>query len=428
MVPEGDFPSCFVSGLLQYTILHVGLTARKVRNTVHSENVENSSGNRQASFDEIVVRSADIILKGKNRPAFERCLIKNLKLALPGRKLIQKQGKFFLQSLPGDSEEAIAPVLETIPGVERFSFAHHVPLDLELLRETIRALLTPLTPVPAAINTRRTFKQYPLESGQINVYLGQVLVDLGWPIRLKRPDLSVCVDVMPDGFYLYLDSHAGPGGLPVGASGRLVALLSGGIDSPVAARMMAIRGCRVMYAHFLNRTADGCWVRDKVKRLVEQLQRNQPMTRLYLVDFGDISRAIIASCPSTHRMLVYRRSMIRMAARIAGKEKAKGLVTGDSIGQVASQTLENLGAVYAESKIPILAPLIGFNKQQTVDLARRFGTYDISVLPYQDCCSFMLAKHPETASNAQALADYEQGAPLADLETAALRSAEILKI
>jgi thiamine biosynthesis protein ThiI len=267
-----------------------------------------------------------------------------------------------------------------------------------------------------------------MNSVEINQALGAVLVADGWEVNLNDPERTFHIDVLKDCFMVYTDLFRGCGGLPVGSSGKVVALLSGGIDSPVAARLLYNRGCRVVYVHFHNQTIDSCGVRDKIHRIVGILQEFQPPTRLYMVPFQRLQKTIVSFCPARERMILYRRVMLRIARRVADREEALGFVTGDSIGQVASQTLENLQTIYAESHLPIFTPLIGMNKQQVVDLARHYGTYETSILPYSDCCSFMLAKRPETRGSIERMTAVESNIDLETLEQEAFCDAEIITI
>jgi thiamine biosynthesis protein ThiI len=208
--------------------------------------------------------------------------------------------------------------------------------------------------------------------------------------------LTVTVEILPHDAFFGFNKIPGPGGLPVGASGRVVALISGGIDSPVAAYRMMQRGCRVIFVHFHSAPYQDKTSQEKVRQLITILTRHQFRSRLHLVPFGEIQRQIVASVARPLRVILYRRMMLRIAEGIARKEKAKALVTGESLGQVASQTLENMAVIQQASRLPILRPLVGMDKQEIIDQARRIGTFDISSIPDQDCCQLFVPKHPAT--------------------------------
>ncbi|HYL82561.1 MAG TPA: tRNA uracil 4-sulfurtransferase ThiI, partial [Candidatus Acidoferrum sp.] len=217
-------------------------------------------------------------------------------------------------------------------------------------------------------------------------------------VDLEHPDLTVHVEVLPHDLYFSFGREPGPGGLPVGVSGRVVALLSGGIDSPVAVQRLQKRGCRVVLVHFHSFPFLDGTSRDKAVDLAQLLTRFQFQSRLYLVPFGEIQRQVVAGVPPPLRVVLYRRLMSRIAEQIAEREQAKALVTGESLGQVASQTLENLAVIEEAVGLPVLRPLIGSDKEEIVQQARALGTYDISIIPDQDCCRLFVPRHPATRS------------------------------
>jgi thiamine biosynthesis protein ThiI len=217
------------------------------------------------------------------------------------------------------------------------------------------------------------------------------------------------------------------GGLPVGSSGKLVCFVSGGIDSPVAGYKMFRRGCTVIFVHFHNHHEGEQDVKDKVQSLVQTLSRYQPFTKLYLVPFGELQRALIGYVPSEMRMVSYRRMMFRIGSHIRRKESAKGYVTGDAVGQVASQTMDNLRAIHAVADYPVLSPLIGDSKQEIISVARQIDTYDLSILPYADCCSFLVDKHPDTSIDLDELNEIEEPIPVDELIRPCLEQTELYR-
>jgi thiamine biosynthesis protein ThiI len=215
----------------------------------------------------------------------------------------------------------------------------------------------------------------------------------------------------------------GMGGLPVGTAGKIVCLLSGGIDSPVASAMMMKRGAEVIFVHCYNKTINEVGVEQKIKDLVAQLSKIQGKSSLYIVPFDELQRAVIANVQADLRMIVYRRLMFKIAEAIVEKEGAQAIVTGDSLGQVASQTLENLNVVYDATDLLKFAPLIGMNKREVVDIAQKIGTYGISIRPYGDCCSLMIAQHPETRSDLAVVKSQEKKLRISKLLRAAIKNA-----
>ena len=233
---------------------------------------------------------------------------------------------------------------------------------------------------------------------------------LALEVSLDHPEIDLQIELSADAAYLMVDKRNGIGGLPVGSSGRGAVLFSGGSDSPVAAYAMMKRGMEVLLVHCYNSTIN----RDlgKIRRLAQQLTRYGGRLRLFLVDMEEYQRHAIAAVPAEYRMILYKRQMIRAANTIAVANKAQALVTGDSLGQVASQTLHNISAIYSATELPLLSPLIASDKEEIITLARRIGTYEIAIEEYCDICSYLIAKHPETHAKAERVAHYESLLPL----------------
>jgi thiamine biosynthesis protein ThiI len=236
-----------------------------------------------------------------------------------------------------------------------------------------------------------------MTSTDLNRELGAFIqAQTGWRVDLTRPELNVRVEVLPGETFVYTAKLPGPGGLPVGVSGRVAALMSGGIDSPVSAWRMMKRGCRVVFVHFHSVPYLSAASKEKAMALARHLTRYQYDSRLYMVPFGEIQREIVLAAPPPLRVVLYRRLMVRIAERIALKERCQALVTGESVGQVASQTLENLARLNEVATLPILRPLIGMDKEEISAQARAIGSFEISIEPDQDCCQLFVAKHPST--------------------------------
>jgi thiamine biosynthesis protein ThiI len=247
-------------------------------------------------------------------------------------------------------------------------------------------------------------------------------------VDLERPDLAIGVEVGRDWTFLWVDRIEGAGGLPVGTSGKALLLLSGGIDSPVAGHMMQKRGLELeaVYFHAFPYTGDGA--RDKVVSLARVLARRQAGLKLHVVQFAAIQEALKERSDPSYLVLLYRRAMVRIAERIAARGKIKALATGESLGQVASQTLTNLAAVEDAATLPILRPLIGFDKAETIELARRIGTFDISVLPHDDCCTLFVPRHPQTRGSLARVVAMERGLDWERFIPAAAEGAEVVEL
>jgi thiamine biosynthesis protein ThiI len=268
---------------------------------------------------------------------------------------------------------------------------------MESIRAALAGLIKERSFHSFKIDARRGTKDFPLNSQQINEDLGRMVQQLtGAAVRLEGPELVCHVEIAGARAYLYFDRIPGSGGLPTGTGGNVLSLLSGGIDSPVAAFRMMRRGCNVVFVHFHSFPHTTPESQQKVRRLVSVLARYQLRGRLLLVPFADVQREIVAYSPPPLRVILYRRFMVRIAETLAAGERALALVTGDSLGQVASQTLENLRVVSAAARLPIFRPLIGSDKEEIICSAREIGTYEISIQPDVDCCTLFVPKHPET--------------------------------
>jgi thiamine biosynthesis protein ThiI len=255
------------------------------------------------------------------------------------------------------------------------------------------------------ITARRAFKELPWGSQEINQILGaHVMATHTTRVDLQHPALTVYVELIPRLALIYLEKSPGAGGLPVGTSGRLLSLLSGGIDSPVAAYRMMKRGCQVDFVHFHSYPFVDRTSQEKARQLATLLTRLQYAARLFLVPFGEIQQHIVGATPPPYRVVLYRRYMLRLAEALAQQTGALALVTGESLGQVASQTLHNLRVIEAASTLPMLRPLIGMDKAEIMREARAIDTYPISILPDQDCCTLFVPRHPATRTT---LADIE---------------------
>jgi thiamine biosynthesis protein ThiI len=278
------------------------------------------------------------------------------------------------------------------------------------------------------ITTIRSNKRFPLTSQEVNEKIGAFIAEkLAKGVNLEKPGLNCFVEIVENTAFLYTKKTKGPGGLPVGASANAVALLSGGIDSPVAAYHMLKRGVKIIFAHFHSAPFTSPASAEKTKNLAKVLASFNPSqkAKLYLVPFADIQREIMMKTPAKLRIIFYRRLMFKISEAIAAKENAKGLITGESLGQVASQTLENMGAISDSIALPVLRPLVGFDKKEIIKKAKEIGTYEISILPHEDCCSLFIPKHPETRAKLTEIKKAEEGFDAQLLAEKAVKNAKI---
>ena len=382
----------------------------------------------------LLVHYNEIALKGKNRRFFEQKLVEALRRGLRGlgfervRRLYGRLLVEFRQEIPW--EEARRR-LSRIFGVSHFARARPAPLDLEGISAN---LVQALTPIPAgvrsfAVFTRRPNKSFPLNSMELNRRLGQFIKDrTGWAVSLESPDLPIYVYILQGEAFVTFERCPGPGGLPAGASGKVACLISGGIDSPVAASRMMRRGCTVEFIHFHSYPHTSAASVDKAKQIVDFLLRDRGAARLHLIPFADLQRRIVVECPAPYRVLLYRRFMMRAAEAIARREGALALVTGESLGQVASQTLENLTSIESAVSMPVLRPLVGMDKEEIVEEARGIGTFEISIQPHDDCCGFLMPHNPATRTSPQDLDEAERHFDLESEVAALVGGAEMVEI
>ncbi len=354
----------------------------------------------------------EIGLKKANRSFFEKLLVQNIRAALkdlPYRAVRRMPGRILVELLEDSPVGDIGARLQKIFGLVSASPAWQVEQDLDVIAETAWSLIQDRQFETFCVRARRSNKNFPLNSQQMNEQLGGFLVEKsGRRVRLEDPDLTCHVELAERIALVYFDKFEGVGGLPVGSSGKVVVLLSGGIDSPLAAYKIMKRGCRAVFVHFHSFPHTTMEAQEKVRRLVAILDEYQLGSDLYLVPFAEAQRQVVAFTPPETRVILYRRLMVRLAERIARKKGALALVTGDSIGQVASQTLENLYTVGSVAQLPLLRPLIGDDKEEIITEARRLGTFDVSTIADVDCCSLFVPKHPETRGNPATIAKIEE--------------------
>jgi thiamine biosynthesis protein ThiI len=274
------------------------------------------------------------------------------------------------------------------------------------------------------IDASRSYKKFPLTSQQVNAQIGDVVNEATkWKVDLSNPVLTFYIEVAEKNAFIYTEKIQGLGGLPVGVSGRVICLLSGGIDSPVAAWHMMKRGCAVTFVHFHTYTSK---IEEKIDSIVKVLNRYQFSSRVYYVPFFDAQERIIENVTPEMRIVVFRKFMMRFAEELAKKEHASAIVTGDNVAQVASQTLENLRTIYSSMTYPVLAPLVGFDKKEIIEIAQAISTYQFSILPYNDCCSALVAKHPKTKSRLEDMKEIEKLIDVESLVSDSLKRAEIV--
>lgn len=359
-------------------------------------------------FTAFLIKYAEIGLKGKNRHLFEDALMKQIRLSLKktdGKfEVTKEQGRIYIECLSTfDFEETVA-ALQHVFGITGICPVVHVDdHGFEELQKEIIQYMNDVYPdknKTFKVNARRARKNYPLTSMEINCELGGTILD-AFPemkVDVHEPDIMLSVEIR-ERIYIYSEVIPGPGGMPVGSNGKAMLLLSGGIDSPVAGYMVAKRGVKIdaVYFHAPPYTSERA--KQKVIDLARIVSAYTGPIYLHVINFTDIQLYIYEKCPHEELTIIMRRYMMKIAEHIANETECLGLITGESIGQVASQTLKSLAATNEVCTMPVYRPVIGFDKQEIIEIANKIGTFETSILPFEDCCTIFVAKHPVTKPN-----------------------------
>lgn len=402
----------------------------------------------------VIIHYHEIGLKGKNRFIFENRLRQNIARALQGEgveSVGKISGRLILKLGEKSSLPEIKNRLQKIFGVAYFCPAFEKtglkelkergPAEefLKNLADEIWANIENKNFASFKIDTKRGQKDFPLTSQEVNQYLGGLILEKSPPlpvadpplaekadllrrrislglkplaekakVDLEHPALTIFVELIEDFAFVYFEKIKGPGGLPAGSAGKVIALISSGIDSPVASYELMKRGAEVIFVHFHSYPSTSILSQENVKKIVKVLSNYQPDSKLYLVPFLEIQKEITAKLPLNLGIIFYRRAMFKIAQKIAEREKAKALVTGESLGQVASQTLDNILVIDEASTLPVFRPLIGRDKEEIISLAKQIGTFELSIMPYEDCCSLFIPAHPETKANLNIVKELEK--------------------
>ena len=381
----------------------------------------------------------EIGLKGKNKRTFEKRLRQNIadlfdKYSIK-KSALQIEWGFLSLDLAEKIEnlDEFLSDLQYIPGINHIELVYRSEikqneLDYNLILDFVADHLKKNPGMKKfRVTCRRVDKYFPVKSMEINRELGHQILEK-FPeltVSMKEYDFNVKMVIRAGELFVNLNRYEGLGGLPVGTAGKVISLLSGGIDSPVASALMLKRGAEVILVHFQNQTINQDAVEDKINQLAAQISKFKANLKLYIIPFEELQKEIIKNIPSDHRMIVYKRMMLKIAEIVAIKERAKALITGDSLSQVASQTLDNIYAIYEAVKMPILSPLIGLNKKEITEISRKIGTYEISILPYGDCCSLLLSSHPQTHAKLETVLDMEKNLEIKDLMQESVKEAKL---
>lgn len=378
-------------------------------------------------YDHILIRYGEIALKGKNKRSFEEQLIRNIRPLLsefPNAKLRRSYNQMYVE-LNGEPYEPIIEKLKKVFGIQSLSVALKSENDVEQMQKTALAALelTGKKVKTFKVSARRKFKQFPIDSLQLNHLIGSSILknvkDIS--VDVHNPDVDLRVEVKSDGTYISSEQIPGAGGLPVGSSGKVLLMLSGGIDSPVAGYLALKRGVTLEAIHFHSPPYTSDRAKQKVEDLVSVLATYGLKINLHIVPFTLIQQEIKRHVPDDYSMTIMRRMMLRISEQIARKQGALAIVTGESIGQVASQTIESMHAINAVTTMPVLRPLVAMDKLEIMEIAKQINTYDISIRPYEDCCTIFLPTNPVTRPKLEKAVQYEQALNIEELVNDAVK-------
>lgn len=390
----------------------------------------------------IIIHYHEIGLKGKNRPFFEEVLLRNIKTSLKVEKIsgiIKNFGRIIVLLDEESDLKSIKNKLQKVFGIAYFALGFEGSREIEGLQSEIWDIVKNNKFVSYRITAKRSDKSFALNSQEIDAKIGSYI----WQqiekrgdvpkVDLKNPEMNVIIEMTSQGTFFYLMESGvvgegkikGLSGFPPGTSGKVLSLISSGFDSPVASWKMMRRGANVSFVHFHSYPTTSLASKENVRELIKILTQYQFHSKEYFVPFLDVQKAIMFNCDPVYSVILYRRFMVRIASEIAKRENIKAIVTGDSLGQVASQTLENMAVVSQASDMMIFRPLIGDNKEDIIELAEKIGTFDSSSKPYEDCCSLFVPKHPKTKARIEEVEELEKKLDIDGLVKSAIESMEV---
>lgn len=380
----------------------------------------------------ILIRYGEMTTKGKNRGRFTSILRENVRERLKSFekiKITATRDRMYIK-LNGEDHEKVAASLKQVFGIHTFSFARKVDTELEAIKKGALQAIEELEDSVKTfkVNVQRSYKQFPLNTPQLNRELGGYILQNTehLTVDVHNPDVAVRVEVRDDATYITCGEEYGAGGYPVGVGGKVMLLLSGGIDSPVAAYMLLKRGVSIEAIHFESPPFTSDRAKQKVTDLASKLTRYCRRVTLHVIPFTEVQKAIHKEMPASYTMTIMRRIMLRIAEQVSVERKALALATGESLGQVASQTLESMHTINEVTNYPVLRPLLAMDKLEIMDIAKKIDTYDISIRPYEDCCTIFTPANPTTKPKRDKVARFESRFDFKDLINKAVASRETL--
>ncbi len=378
-----------------------------------------------------MVRFGELSTKGKNKKDFIRTLANNIENALDGFEEIEiiTQYDHIYVKLNGCDANEIIEILQDVSGIHGLSLVLKTDEDIENLKKICLEMAKSEEGKTFKVHAKRANKKYPIISDQINREIaGYILRNTDLKVDVHNPDILVSVEVREEGAYVFTHTYKGAGGYPLGVGGKTMLMLSGGIDSPVAAYLLMKRGIRIECIHFASPPYTNAGVIEKLKDLLGKLNKYEPEIRLNIIPFTKLQEDIYKYCDESYAITVMRRMMFRIAERLARRRKCLAISTGESVGQVASQTLNSMSVINAVTAMPVLRPVVCYDKEEIINIARKIDTFDISIRPFEDCCTIFAPKNPKTRPDFEKVLEYEAKWDFESEIQEAVKNVEVLYI
>ena len=382
-------------------------------------------------YDHIMVRFGELSTKGKNKNEFIKVLAKNIRNALSDFKDVEiiSQYDHIYVKLNDNEPDKIIEILQDVSGIQGLSLVLKTDEDIENLRKVCLELVKQEDGKTFKVHSKRANKKYPIISDQINREIAKVILqNTSLKVDVHNPDILVSIEIREEGAYVFTHTYKGAGGYPLGVGGKIMHMLSGGIDSPVAAYLLMKRGLKIECIHFASPPYTNAGVIEKLKDLLGKLNKYQPEIRLNIIPFTKLQEEIYVQSDESYAITLMRRMMFRLADRLAKRRNCKAISSGESVGQVASQTLDSMNVINNVTNMPVLRPVVCYDKTEIIDLAKKLDTFDISIRPYEDCCTIFAPKNPKTRPSLERVLEFEAKWDYNKMIDEALNNVEVIYI
>lgn len=383
------------------------------------------------TYDHIMVRFGELSTKGKNKKDFIRVLANNIKNALRDFSNVSIETRFdhIYVVLNGNDPEPIIEVLQDVSGIHSLSLVYKTDPDIENLKKVSLELIQKEEGQTFKVKAKRADKSYPIISEDIIRHVaGVILANTNLKVDVHNPDILLSIEIRQEGAYVFCKTYPAAGGYPLGVGGKIMHMLSGGIDSPVAAYLLMRRGIKIECIHFASPPYTNIGVIEKLKDLLSKLNKYQTEIRLNIIPFTKIQEEIYRNADESYAITIMRRMMFRLADRLAHRRRCPAISSGESVGQVASQTLESMYTINEVTSLPVLRPVVTMDKVDIIKLARKIDTYDISIRPFEDCCTIFAPKSPKTKPSLEKAKEFEEKFDYESLINEALDNVEVIYV